>query len=98
MTAKYRLTKTHEADTDLEHIYEEGILEWGLAQADAYYDTLLAHFDLLCEKPRLFRAVDEIKEGYRRSACGKHSIYYRIIDDTVEIVGLIKHQERFRTN
>ena len=91
----YRLVLTVEAEQDLEALYEEGYTRWGVAQADQYYDAILAHFDVLCKNPYLFRAVDEIRQGYRRSVCGKHGIYYRVVDNTVEIAGLVKHQNRF---
>ncbi len=91
----YRLTLTVEADQDLEALYEDGYRRWRLAQADEYYDALLAHFAVLCENPYLFQSVDEIREGYRRSVCGKHSVYYRIVDDTVQIMGLVKKQNQF---
>ncbi len=92
---KYKLHITKEADQDLDRIYEEGFTTWGEQQADNYYDDLLAHFDILCENPYLFRAVDEIRKGYRRSVCGKHSVYYRIVSDTLEVMGLIKYENRY---
>ena len=79
------------------NIYREGFIKWGEAQADCYYEALLDHFDALCDNPYLYRAVDEIRKGYRRSVCGKHSVYYRIVDSTVEIMGLVKYQNRFNT-
>jgi toxin ParE1/3/4 len=91
----YRLVITVEADQDLDALYNDGYQTWGEAQADKYYDAILAHFDVLCDNPYLFRAVDEIREGYRRSVCGKHSLFYRIVGDTVEIMGLVKGENRF---
>lgn len=91
----YKLVITKEADKDLNHIYVDGFKRWGEAQADEYYSGLLDHFDMLCENPYLYQAINEIREDYRRSICGKHSIFYRLIDDAVEIVGLIKHENRF---
>ena len=38
----------------------------------------LNHFEQLAENPWLYQAVDDIREGYRRSVCGVDSIYYRI--------------------
>lgn len=93
--AQYKLRLSKEADQDLSHIYEDGLLRWGERQADTYFDALFAHFDALSENPYLFQAVDEIRKGYRRSVCGKHAIYYRVVNDAVEIMGLIKHQNRF---
>jgi len=93
--AKYKLITSIEADQDLENLYEDGFVKWGEAQADKYYDDILTRFDVLTETPYLYRAVDDIKKGYRRSVCGKHSIYYRVIGDTVEIMALVKRENRF---
>ena len=81
------------AREDLRELYREGLLTWGERQADQYYDALLEQFDLLCENPNLFRAVDEIRQGYRRSVCGVHAIYYRATESEVEIMAIIKHQD-----
>jgi len=35
---KYVLVLSEEADQDLDNLYEEGIVKWGNAQADKYYD------------------------------------------------------------
>ena len=91
--AKFRLKINALAREDLRELYREGFLTWGEDQADRYYDELIKHFDLLCENPSLFRAVDEIREGYRRSVCAKHAVYYRVVDDELEIMAVIKHQD-----
>lgn len=75
---KYKLVLSAEADQDLDRLYVDGYTQWGESQADKYYDALLEHFTKLTESPLLFRAVDEIRKEYRRSVCGKHSIYYQI--------------------
>jgi toxin ParE1/3/4 len=87
---------TVEADEDLRNLYEDGFNKWGEELVDKYYDDILSHFVVLCENPYLFRAVEEIRQGYRRSVCGKHSVFYRIVGDTVEITGLIKSENRFQ--
>lgn len=91
----YRLVITIEADQDLDALYNDEYQRWGEDKADKYYDAIISHFSVLCDNPYLFRAVDEIREGYRRSVCGKHSIYYRISGDVVEIMGLVRSQNRF---
>ena len=92
---KYALVITVEAEYDLDNLYEDGFKRWGEAQADKYYDDLLAHFDALCDNPYLYRAVDEIRAGYRRSVCGKHSVFYQVADDTVRIMALVKRENRY---
>lgn len=90
--ANYKLKLSELAANDLADLYREGIETWGVRQADAYYDALIAHFDVLCENPLLFGAVDHIREGYRRSVSGKHAVYYRVGDGVVEIMAILKRQ------
>jgi len=82
-----------EAEEDLERLYEYGILSFGLAQADRYYDGLIEHFYKLSENPYLWQAVDSIRIGYRRSVYIIHSIYFRIDGDTIEIMRILGSQD-----
>jgi toxin ParE1/3/4 len=41
----------------------------------------------------MFPAVDHIREGYRRSVCGKHSIYFRLADNGLEIMRILGQQD-----
>ena len=92
----YKLKITDRASEHLDALYTDGWLRWGEAQADLYYDKLLLHFEQLSENPLLYAAVDDIRPGYRRSVCGKHSIYYRVTDKTISIVAILKRQNPFK--
>ena len=87
----YKLSK--EAEADLERIWLRGFKEYGLEQADKYYYAFFERFEELAENPYLYQAVDDIREGYRRSPCGVDSIYYRINGDTIEIMSIIGRQD-----
>ena len=87
----YRLTG--EAKADLNRIWRRGLKRWGEAQADEYYNAFFDHFEQLAENPWLYQAVDDIREGYRRSVCGVDSIYYRIDGETIEIMAIIGRQD-----
>jgi len=93
MPERYALRLSSVAEADLEAIYEYGVGQWGERQADRYFDALQAQFELICTNPFLFVAVDHIRPGYRRSVCGSHGIYYRIDNETVEIMALIGRQD-----
>ena len=41
----------------------------------------------------MYQAVDDIREGYRRSVCGVDSIYFRIFDGTVEVMRILGQQD-----
>jgi len=84
--ANYQLSNT--AKEDLIRIHRYGVKKFGIAQADKYYKTFFEYFDIIAHQPFSFEAVDFIKSGYRRCPCGSDSIYYRIVDDTVEIMAI----------
>ena len=85
---KYTLSEV--ADRDLNGIAEYGVLNFGVERTRQYQAELKAHFEILANEPLLYPAVDEIREGYRRSVCGVHAVYYRITDTGVEIMALIR--------
>ena len=89
--ADYRLTQ--EARKDLMDIAVYGDENFGVAQSDKYREQLKLHFELLAKQPKLFSAVDYIKPGYRRSVCGKHSVYYQIENNGVEIIRVLGRQD-----
>lgn len=88
--ATYRLT--HKAEDDLERLYKRGIRDYGLRQADVFYDGLIARFDHIADSPLLYPAVDFIRPGYRRSVYERLSIFYRIEEDVIVISRLIEKQ------
>lgn len=88
--ASYRFSAA--ATRDLKNIYRHGVLQFGEAQADQYFDVLLARFEQIAEQPYLYPSVENIRSGYRRSVCGVDSIYYRV-GDQVEIMRIIGKQE-----
>jgi len=89
--ANYRISE--DAKADLNRIYRRGVREFGEALADQYYDAFFDRFEQLAKQPRLYQAVDDIREGYRRSVCGMDSIYYRIDGNTVEIMCVLGQQD-----
>ena len=87
----YRLSEN--AKEDLKRIYRRGLREYGEAQADKYYNAFFDRFEQIAEKPLLYQVFADIREGYRRSVCGVDSIYYRIAEETVEIMAIIGQQD-----
>jgi toxin ParE1/3/4 len=90
---RYRLS--HEARMDLARIYWHGVTEFGEHQAERYYQALVARFEKITSAPFVYPAVDNIREGYRRSVCGVDSIYYRVNaqDQMVEIMRVLGRQD-----
>lgn len=90
---KHKLRITKLADQDLDDLYAEGFTTWGEEQADRYYDGLLNRFDRICENPAMYPLVDDIRPGYRRSVYERHSIYFVIDGDAVEVRAVVKRQD-----
>ena len=87
----YRLNE--EAKLDLAIIYWRGFDEFGEAQANKYLAALMKRMDKINTSPLKYPEVSHIREGYRRSVCGVDSIYYRLIDDSVEIMRVLGRQD-----
>ena len=89
--AKYRLSNS--AKDDLIRIHHYGVKKFGMSQADKYFDSFFKYFDIIAQRPYSFESVDFIKKGYRRCVYGSDSIYYRINDDTAEIMAIVGKQD-----
>ncbi len=75
----YRLS--NEARNDLREIYTYSYDNFGVHQADNYYDGLLSCFELLSDNPHMGRAFNEVIQGLRRHEHESHVIYYEIEED-----------------
>jgi len=89
--ANYRLS--NEAKEDLIRIHHCGVEKFGMAQADKYFDSFFECFDIIAQQPFSFESADHIKQDYRRSVCGVDSIFYRIMNGTIEIMTIIGRQD-----
>jgi toxin ParE1/3/4 len=89
--AEYRLSNS--AKEDLIRIHHFGIKNFGVTQADKYFDTFFDYFEIIAENPFAFESVDYIKAGYRKCPCGSDTIYYRINDNMVEIMAIVGMQD-----
>ena len=90
--AHYQLSK--EAKADLIRIHQYGVVNFGEAQADKYFNTFFDKFELIAAQPYQFQAVDYIRPGYRRCPCGVDSIYFGVnSEEVVEIMTIIGRQD-----
>jgi toxin ParE1/3/4 len=89
--ANYRLSNA--AKEDLIRIHHFGVERFGIIQADKYFDSFFDSFEQIAKSPFSFEAVDYIKMGYRRCPCGSDTIYYRIVDQVVEIMAIVGMQD-----
>lgn len=88
---KYILSNV--AKEDLIRIHHYGVHQFGIAQADKYFESFFEYFEIIAQRPFSFESVDFIKKGYRRCACGSSSIYYRLNNEMIEIMAIVGKQD-----
>jgi len=88
---KYRISNNTKDDLIRIHCY--GAKKFGIEQADKYFETFFEYFDIVAKRPYSFESVEYIRKGYRRCVCGSDSIYYKINNDTVDIMAIIGKQD-----
>ena len=66
---RVELRLTPAAEQDLINIALYGMEQFGIEQSELYLDKLKQRFLELTEAPLMYPAVDDIREGYRRSVC-----------------------------
>ena len=87
----YKLSNT--AKDDLIRIYQYGVKTFGVKQAEKYFNSFFEHFELIADNPYSFESIDFIKPGYRRCVCGVDTIYFRIRNNSVEIMTIFGRQD-----
>jgi len=89
--ANYRLSE--DAKADLIRIHQYGTHKFGEMQADKYFFAFFDKFKLIAEQPFIYKTVNHILPGYRLCVCGVDSIYFRVVDGTVEIMSIVGRQD-----
>ena len=90
MKGQYLLSPA--AQADLEQIWDYTHDRWGVDQAEDYLRELQRAINRTAANPRIGRACDEIRPGYRKLAAGSHTLFYRVTgEDLIDIVRIL-HQ------
>lgn len=86
--ANYRIT--HLAQSDIQSIWDYTIEEWSLGQAEKYIDSLFACFDAIADGNTQGKAIDHIRQGYKKAIYGRHIVFFRTGEDQViEIIRVL---------
>jgi toxin ParE1/3/4 len=85
----YRLTPA--AQRDLSDIWDYTEQQWGVVQAEAYVEDIRSAVERVAAHPERGRARDEVREGYRSFAVGRHAIFYIARDRGVDVIRIL-HQ------
>jgi toxin ParE1/3/4 len=63
----------------------------GERQAEIYLRLIKAAVDAVATDPKLGRACDDVRPGYRRHPVGSHALFYRVTDAAIVVVRIL-HQ------
>jgi toxin ParE1/3/4 len=89
MTTRMRLRLSGRADADLNRVYRESIAQFGRAQANRYYDGILAVFRHLLTFPLSVNSHPTYRGKVRIWTIESHRIVYRVVKDEVVIVRIV---------
>lgn len=84
----YSIRFTEQADLDLLNIYTYSYRSWGELQAVKYTDLLREAINKIAANPERIGTVDRssLRPGYRSYHQQRHLIFYRAVDNYVEII------------
>ena len=91
--AKLRLRFTVGGQTNFRHLLAHTDKTWGTDQAAEYEDEIFATLDVLRGYPAIGFARPDLTLGCRAHPVKRHMIYYRVIDDTLEVLRIL-HQRQ----
>ena len=90
--AEYILSK--KSLDDLRDIWNYTEKTWSEAQADKYYESLVLSFEYIANHPdSVGRSYSEIQSDYRGFHCGRHIIFYRILQNGKVRIIRILHEK-----
>jgi toxin ParE1/3/4 len=77
--------------TDLDDIWYYTVEKWSVDQANRYYDLIFEEIGYICKWPHSGKSIDDIRNGYRVSKVKSHLIFYKVVNDIIEIIRIL-HQ------
>ena len=83
---------TKKAVSDLEEIWLYTVEKWSAEQADRYYNLIFDEINYICKNNTAGKSMGHVRKGYRASKVKSHLIFYRVINDTVEVIRILHEQ------
>lgn len=77
------------AVSDLEEIWLYTVEKCSIEQADRYYDLILDEINYMCRNINAGKSMEHVRKGYRASKVKSHLIFYRVINNTIEVIRIL---------
>ena len=85
----YKIHQQAKARRDLINIWRYSYENFGVEQADKYFDELESAMKTIQDNPLIGVSCDYIRASYRQYKVNEHYIFYRISKKTVHIVRVL---------
>ena len=80
---------SRKAVSDLEEIWLYSVKKWSTEQADRYYNLIFDEINYICKNINAGKSMEHVRKGYRASKVKSHLIFYRVLNDTIEIIRIL---------
>jgi toxin ParE1/3/4 len=77
------------AVSDLEEIWLYPVEKWSIEQADRYYNLIFDEINYICKNSNAGKSMEHVRKGYRASKVKSHLIFYRILNDSIEVIRIL---------
>lgn len=77
------------AVSDIEEIWVYTLEKWSVEQANRYYNLIFDEISFICKNINAGKSMEHVRKGYRASKVKSHLIFYRILNNTVEIIRIL---------
>ena len=77
------------AIADLQEIWLYTVEKWSAEQADRYYNLIFDEINYICKNINAGKSMEHVRKGYRASKVKSHYIFYRVLNDTIEIIRVL---------
>ena len=84
-----RILLSPRAKSDLDDIWDYTATIWNIDQAEIYLRQIQHSIEAIADNPRLGRACDELRPGYRKHPAGQHVLFYRLTDAGIDVVRIL---------
>jgi len=83
------------ARSDLSGIWDYTFEEWGVEQAEKYVRELWDEIQLLARDHSASTDISDVRAGYRKTKAGSHIIFFRLIDDGIDVIRILHQRMDF---
>jgi toxin ParE1/3/4 len=83
------------AKSDLSGIWDYTFEEWGVEQAEKYVRELWAEIQMQANDHSTSTDISDVRSGYRKKKSGSHVIFFKLIDDGIDVIRILHQRMDF---